>query len=127
MSYMEKLLEGVEVEWKALGEVAEITSGYVFPKEHQGDTYSGIPFYKVSDMNNLGNEMFMKNSNNYLSNAAFKKLRVKTAPKGTIIFPKIGAAIATNKKRILTQCSVFDNNVAGLIPKDGILSGYLFH
>jgi len=27
MSYMEKLLDGVDVEWKALGEIAEIYGG----------------------------------------------------------------------------------------------------
>ncbi|MCC8465759.1 restriction endonuclease subunit S [Photorhabdus bodei] len=127
MSFMEKLLDGVEVEWKALGMVADIISGYVFPKVHQGDKNSNIPFYKVSDMNNFGNEMYMNISNNYLSDVAFNKLRVKTAPKGTIIFPKIGAAISTNKKRILSQDSVFDNNISGLIPRKEILSGYLFH
>ena len=126
-NYIEKLLNGAKVEWKKLGEVTEIISGYVFPKKYQGDTISSIPFYKVSDMNNFGNEIYMKISNNYLSDKVFDELRVKTAPKGTIVFPKIGKAIATNKKRILSQSSVFDNNIVGLIPRNEILSGYLFH
>ncbi|GAW86902.1 type I restriction enzyme, S subunit [Bathymodiolus platifrons methanotrophic gill symbiont] len=127
VSFIEKLLNGVEVEWKRLEEVAEIISGHVFPKHYQGDTTSNIPFYKISDMNSFGNEIFMNKSNNYLSNTRFIELRIKTAPKGTIIFPKIGAAIYTNKKRILTQPSVVDNNISGLIPKDKVSSGYLFH
>ena len=30
MSYMEKLLEGVEVEWKSLGEICNFKNGFAF-------------------------------------------------------------------------------------------------
>ena len=41
MSYMEKLLDGVEVEWKPLGEVGALVRGNGLPKTDF--TESGIP------------------------------------------------------------------------------------
>jgi type I restriction enzyme S subunit len=41
-------------------------------------------------------------------------MRAKVHPPGTIIFPKIGGAIATNKRRILTKGSAIDNNCLGI-------------
>ena len=66
-------------------------------------------------------------SNNYVSNelAASKKWGV--APAGTVIFPKFGAAIATNKKRMLTEASLFDNNVMGVICGDRILPKFMLY
>lgn len=110
-----------------IGDVCEIQSGFGFPVSFQGDLTKEIPFLKVSDMNMIGNEIYIRNWNNTVSKDDLIKLHAKSAPPGTIIFPKIGAAIATNKKRILSITSTFDNNVMGLIPSDRINSTYLFY
>ena len=101
------------VEFVKLGEVCELRAGWGFPTKEQGLKEGKYPFYKVADMNN--STMFMSSANNYISEETSRKLRCKPAPKGTIIFPKIGATMATNKKRILTQEACYDNNVMGLI------------
>ena len=59
----------------------------------------------------------MGSANNYIDEETALLLKCKPAPKGTIIFPKIGAAMATDKKRILSQESCYDNNVMGIIAK----------
>ncbi|MCO7398464.1 restriction endonuclease subunit S [Stenotrophomonas maltophilia] len=81
---------------------------------------------KVSDMNREGNETV-------LAWAALEKTldaklaEYRCAPTGTIVFPKRGAAIATNKKRLTTTWSVFDPNVIGVVPGASINPGFLFH
>ena len=109
-----------------LEDVVSVANGFAFPLALQGQE-GDTPFYKVSDMNSVGNEIEMRYSNNYVSADMIQAQKWKIAPRGTIIFPKIGATIATNKKRILTQESIFDNNVMGLICSDRILPKYLWY
>lgn len=95
----------------ALGEWA-IGSG--FPKNEQGETDGPYFFLKVSDMNLPENEKFITTANNTIDDEAAKRMRAAIHPPGTIIFPKIGGAIATNKRRILTRGSAIDNNCLGI-------------
>ncbi len=111
----------------ALGEIVEVRSGWGFPNAHQGEATGEYPFYKVSDMNLLGNETVMTRANHYVSTDVAKKLGVRLAPAGTVLFPKIGAAVATNKKRVLSCPSAYDNNVMGLVPGERVTSRFLYH
>ncbi len=115
------------VEFKKLGDVCEIRSGWGFPILEQGNKSGEYPFYKVGDMNLPGNEHFMTVANNYVNSDVSKKLGCNPAPKGTTIFPKIGAAIATNKKRLLLNSSCYDNNVMGIIPGNDLVPEFLFY
>lgn len=127
MSKLDELIQQlcpVEVEWKPLGEVCEFRSGWGFPESEQGNKDGKYPFYKVADMNNSA--LFMDKANNYISEEISRKIKCKPAPKGTIIFPKIGATMATNKKRILTQDSCYDNNIMGLV-SNSINTKFLFY
>jgi type I restriction enzyme, S subunit len=88
--------------------------GTGFPKNEQG-MEAGLHFFlKVSDMNLPGNDKYITTSNNLIDDDAVRRMRAKIHPKGTIIFPKIGGAIATNKRRILTRGSAIDNNCLGI-------------
>ena len=109
-----------------LGEVCAVQSGIGFPTELQGETGGIVPFYKVSDMNLPGNEQTMGVSNNYVSRATMDSQRWKAVSKNTVIFPKIGAAIATNKKRMLSVDSLYDNNVMGLTCTEYLRKNFLF-
>ncbi|MBN1461210.1 MAG: restriction endonuclease subunit S [Armatimonadetes bacterium] len=111
-----------------LSEVATVQSGSGFPDKHQGQIDQDIPFYKVSDMSLPGNEREMVRANNTVSDAVRRQLGASIFPKGSTIFPKIGGAIATNKKRLTTRECCVDNNVMGAIPKKGrIVGDFLFY
>ena len=44
-----------------------------------------------------------------------------------VVFPKRGAAIATNKKRLTTTWTVLDPNLIAVRPKGKVDSGFLFY
>ena len=106
--------------WKIvrLEEIADMRGGASFPKAYQGSTEGKYPFYKVSDMNIEGNETLMQASNNWVEEDTIEILRAKLFSKDTVIFPKVGAAVHTNKKRLLSCDSLVDNNVMGVTIRD---------
>ncbi|AHB13469.1 restriction endonuclease subunit S [Dehalococcoides mccartyi] len=110
----------IPLEWELvkLGAIASARGGVGFPPDYQGKQRGKYPFYKVSDMNLLGNERFMRQANNYVEEDIVSSLRAKPFPPDTVIFPKVGAAVHTNKKRILTSDALVDNNVMGIIISD---------
>ncbi|HFU8730106.1 TPA: restriction endonuclease subunit S, partial [Escherichia coli] len=68
LSYLEKLLDGVEVEWRTLGEIAVIYDGtHKTPKY----TASGVPFVSVQNIKNL------YGTNKYISPEDFKTYKNK--------------------------------------------------
>ena len=125
LSY-ESLVARGPVEMVKLGDVSHISAGYGFPKSEQGRLSGEYPFYKVSDMNRPRNRVFLEGAANYLAESDLRRLKMTPFPVGSIVFPKIGAAIATNKKRILSVPSLVDNNVAVCIP-EGIDAKYLYY
>jgi len=109
-----------------LARVVEVESGFGFPPEYQGVLRETVPFFKVSDMNLSKNSREMREWNNTISRETLVKIKAKTFPAGTVIFPKIGAAIATGKKRRLVCDGTFDNNVMGLVPRN-VVAGFLYY
>lgn len=103
-----------------LKDVCTIGGGYT-PKPSFLFKEGQIPYFKVSDMNRDGNEREMRSTELFLKDAK------KTYPKGTVVFPKNGGAVATNKKRILAQRSVVDLNTGVALPNEKINPDYLYY
>lgn len=98
-------------EYKKLGEVCTIKAGYT-PKKNELSDNGAYPYYKVADMNTLGNDVYLGITSSYKIDAN------KLFPKGAIVFPKNGAAVSTNKKRILKYDSIVDLNTGvAIFPK----------
>ena len=109
---------------RRIDEVSTLKGGNGFPIEHQGITHGGTPFIKVSDFNKPGNENEIKTANNYLSKESMSSLRPYIFPVNTIVFAKVGAALTSNRRRILSAPTCIDNNLMGAIP-NGIDPLYL--
>ncbi|MCW8518880.1 restriction endonuclease subunit S [Streptococcus macedonicus] len=102
-------------EQRKLGEIGKTQSGIGFPDNEQGGL-EGVPFFKVSDMNNAGNEHEMKTANNYVSEEQLKRKKwkpIETVP--AVMFAKVGAAIMLNRKRIVRTPFLIDNNTMAYV------------
>jgi len=102
-------------------------AGAGFPHEYQGASNGDLPFYKVSDFNLPGNERDLRTSTNWVSRDVAEKLGATVVPAGTVLMPKIGAALLGNERRLCAEPAVFDNNVMGIVPKDQTDSRYLYY
>ena len=109
-----------------LRRLARTTGGAGFPHAEQGLESGELPFVKVSDFNHFGNERVITTCNNWVSRETARRLRATVVPTGSVLLPKVGAALLGNARRIVSQPSVFDNNVLGVIPTN-ISSGYLHY
>ena len=109
-------LGGIPRNWCAVPLIAlgQWAIGSGFPKSEQGRTEGPYFFLKVSDMNLPENYKYIMTANNRIDEAAAERMKARIHPPGTIIFPKIGGAIATNKRRILERNSAIDNNCLGI-------------
>ncbi|UVJ11001.1 restriction endonuclease subunit S [Staphylococcus aureus] len=93
-----------------LSEIGTFNTGIGFPESLQGGK-EGIPFFKISDMNNKGNEIIMRNANNYVSNGIIESKKWKIITNvPSMIFAKVGAAIMLNRKRLVLEPFLIDNN-----------------
>jgi type I restriction enzyme S subunit len=111
---------------RRLSEVVRVVSGSSLPKELQDENQKGYPVYKVSDMNERGNEKYLGEASNYLDSEALEEAGHTLHPPGSTVLPKVGAALLTNKRRMLTQSASFDNNIMGWVP-DGINHEFLYY
>jgi type I restriction enzyme, S subunit len=105
-----------------IGDICKLKSGKSLPKDLESEN-GEIPYVKVSDMN-------LKENNKYIvTSSSFVKLNDSknyVFPIGSVIFPKRGGAIGTNKKR-LTKCEICaDLNIMAVIPGKEILPEYLY-
>lgn len=108
----EKRFPGFTDDWeqRKLSDIGKARSGVGFPDAEQGGV-TGIPFFKVSDMNLDGNESEMTVANNYVTAeqiAVHRWSPITELP--AIFFAKVGAAVMLNRKRLCRFPFLLDNN-----------------
>ena len=119
--YKESPLGIIPMEWevKRLGDYVTITSGES-PSLYVLKTTGRFPYVKVEDMNNC--------SKYQTQSREYSDIEKSVVPKGSIIFPKRGAAILNNKVRIAQTDLLMDSNMMAITPKDSQLdSEYLYY
>lgn len=68
-------------------------------------------------MNREGNDIVMFDAENYVDPEVTQEVGAALFPAGTVIFPRVGAALLTNKRRLLSRPAITDDNVYGFIPR----------
>ena len=117
--YKESAVGIIPQEWEiaTLGKLVSITSGES-PSLFNLRKIGKYPYIKVEDMNNC--EKYQLLSREYTDD---ERCAIQ---KGSIIFPKRGAAITNNKVRI-AACPVYmDSNMMAVTPNDFVCGDYLY-
>ncbi|SDF14362.1 restriction endonuclease subunit S [Streptomyces griseoaurantiacus] len=102
-----------------VGRVARLISGVGFPHQYQGKTSGVHPFLKVSDLASAVSGYHLVTSQNWVGQADLVSLGARLAPKGAIVFPKVGAAMLKNPRRLLDLPAAMDNNLMAVVPSSG--------
>lgn len=120
-----KVFEG---EWEQgfLGDLCTFKGGSAFKEAYQGQTSGDYPFIKVSDMNLPKNGKFILQANNWVTEEVAKAIKAKSFSAGSVVFAKVGAALLLNRRRILVQPTIVDNNMMAAIPKNCCLTEFLY-
>lgn len=104
---------------RTLGEIAEFYAGGTLP---EGEDFvgqaDGFALLKVSDLNLPGNERVLRSSQGW---SAHPGTRSATCPAGSVVIPKRGGAIGTNKKRLTSRPSILDPNLMAIKPQQSQL------
>ncbi|NKY89783.1 restriction endonuclease subunit S [Nocardia veterana] len=103
-----------------LGQVASFYAGTTLPV---GVSYSGQEggylLLKVGDLNLPENSEALQAAREWSSHPG---VRAATCPAGSVVIPKRGGAIATNKKRISSRPCVLDPNLMAISPHIDVLT-----
>jgi type I restriction enzyme S subunit len=112
-----------------LGEVATVLPGFGFPERLQGRRDGDFPFLKVRDISRtvLEGDTYARTADNYVTTSDCAELRARPLPAGSIVFAKIGEAIRLNRRAILAQDSLVDNNAMGALAAPGLETLFLFY
>ena len=107
---------------RRLGDVSILYSGNSLPpgEEYRGQQ-NGTLLLKVGDMNLPGNEKAIHVAREWSPSTSGCVI----APAGSIIFPKRGGAISTNKKRYLVREVALDPNLMAVSPSEEISTEFL--
>lgn len=98
--------------WTQLHNIVELKSGSTFDQELL-NVNGELPYLKVKDLSIPGNDSEIKFSSQYVTRDL--SITKKIIPPNSIVFPKRGGAIATNKKRLVFQEILADTNIMALV------------
>ncbi len=108
---------------------SDIASGSGFPKIYQGNVNGKFPFAKVGDISKVfrNGEKYIFDANHFIDEGVRQTINGRIFSINTIVFPKIGEALKGNY-RVISQCEMlFDNNVMGITPANGIDVDFLYY
>ncbi len=109
-------------------EMCDLKAGSAFKLDQQGSIHGDVPFIKVSDFNDHGNEISIHGARNWVSHQQIREMKAKPFPAGTTVFAKIGEALKQNRVRKIVKPTAIDNNLMGAIPRIGVVvPEYLYY
>lgn len=101
-----------------LSRAVRLLGGTGFPNDEQGGQ-EGTPFLKVSDLDSHGPDAAVVSAANYITDEQVRRLGATVAPAGSVLMPKVGAAMRGTHRRVrIGVDAAFDNNIVALVPRE---------
>jgi type I restriction enzyme S subunit len=123
-SALQEVFDKADKKWgvKKLGEISNVFAGSSAP---QGEKYfdnGKYPFVRVQDLARHGKTKNLIEIKDKLNELALKDHHLILAKKGTILFPKSGAAIFANSRAILGIDAYIVGHLAAVVPDQSTAS-----
>ena len=115
-----------QIEKYCLRDIAIVSQGFTFSRSYQGKKNLKWNYFKVADIGINPNSKYLTNAINTISDITMEEIGALPFPKGSIVFPRVGAALFNNNKKILAQDGVVDDNVLVLTVTDTSKCWYEF-
>ena len=115
-----------QIEKYCLRDIAIVSQGFTFSRSYQGKKNLKWNYFKVADIGINPNSKYLTNAINTISDITMEEIGALPFPKGSIVFPRVGAALFNNNKKILAQNGVVDDNVLVLTVTDTSKCWYEF-
>jgi type I restriction enzyme S subunit len=107
-----------------------VIAGVGFPERLQGRQHGQYPFFKVGDISRAwqqGQQVLVRGEH-YVGEEELAELRARPVPADATVFAKIGAAVALNRRALLGQPSLIDNNCFAVLPNHEMINKrFLFY
>ncbi|EAO3034186.1 MULTISPECIES: restriction endonuclease subunit S [Gammaproteobacteria] len=124
LNYLEKLLDGVEVEWKALGEVCDFKNGFAFKSSLFKE--AGLPIIRITNVDGKNislDDVKYFDPSDYKENTASYEIS-----KGDILIAMSGATTGKIGFYAHESPAYLNQRVGKFLPKPKILNNrYLYH
>lgn len=112
--------------WATLADLATVSWGQTPGGVRAHVAPSGaVPWFKVGDLGRGETDAPLAGARAWLDAAAVPRLGLRVFPAGTVVFPRRGNAIASNRKRRLGRPGCCDVNLMAVVPRPG-LADYLW-
>jgi len=115
-----------QIEKYCLRDIAIVSQGFTFSRSYQGKKNLKWNYFKVADIGINPNSKYLTNAINTISDITMEEIGALPFSKGSIVFPRVGAALFNNNKKILAQDGVVDDNVLVLTVTDTSKCWYEF-
>lgn len=100
-----------------ISEIADVSQGRSLPSQVQGEQSGDIPWFKIADMTTAPNVLGYRQAATSFTSDEVRRLGGVIVPVGAVVFPRVGAAVLTEKKRVMDVAGALDENHLILTPR----------
>jgi type I restriction enzyme, S subunit len=110
-----------------LGEVAKVYAGSAAPQGSRYFATEGEAFIRAADLGRFGRTTALAETRDHLSEDGSRLRGLVRARAGTTLFPKSGAAVATNNRALLAIDAPFVSHLMAVEPREHVEPLWVYH